>query len=85
MKIMGNMQSRAVIIESLSIQDIDILETAFIEAQERKSVLQNFRDIDITKLTQKLTTYGVSTTSQKNSIDIPEIIALVKQKRAEYL
>jgi len=82
---MQNMQSRATITEPLTVSDIDALEIGFIEAQERKTVIQNFRDADLTKFTQKLTGYGMPTTSRPNETDIPELVALVKQKRDEYL
>lgn len=82
---MQNMQSRATITEPLTVSDIDALEIGFIEAQERKTVIQNFRDADLAKFTQKLTGYGMPTTSKPLETDIPELVALVKQKRDEYL
>lgn len=54
MKVMNNLQSRAVQTE-LTDQNIQLLETAYIEAQERKTKIEAFRTADITKLTTKLT------------------------------
>lgn len=59
MKVMNNLQSRAVQTE-VTDQNMQLLETAYVEAQERKTKVDTFRNTDIDKLRTKLSSLGIS-------------------------